>query len=489
MFFTYLRRELRRRRKAAIVVALGLALGIGLVITVSSVSTGMRDAQDEVLHSLYGVGTDITVTKEQENAEEGGSQPQRFTIGGRDDGENATATDDRLMPMGGFDNLDDSVVDKVKAQNGVATAVGALSLNDMKFNGEFKPGEIQQEPPQDGGGAGENAQPGQGGQGRQFVGGGGADIDIDSFTVTGVDVSELTVGPLSSSKITSGAAFAAADTNALKAVVDSAYAKDKDLKVGSTITIKGKKFKVAGIATADTGASTSNVYIPLKRAQDLSDADMKGKVSTVYVKADSSDAIDTVKSAIDKNIDGATVTSSADLAEQVSGNLSTASNLANNIGKWLSIAVLAAAFLVAGLLTMSAVSRRVREFGTLKAVGWRSSRVIRQVMGEAFVNGILGGALGIALGIGGAYLVSTIAPTLTATTGGQGGGRGGPAGPMARVAESANQKVEIALQAPVTIQVIVLAVALAAAGGIIAGCFGGWRASRLRPADALRRVE
>ncbi|MCX4864891.1 hypothetical protein OHU11_17250 [Streptomyces sp. NBC_00257] len=40
MFFTYLRRELRRRRKAALVVASGLALGIALVIVVSSVSTG-----------------------------------------------------------------------------------------------------------------------------------------------------------------------------------------------------------------------------------------------------------------------------------------------------------------------------------------------------------------------------------------------------------------------------------------------------------------
>ncbi|MCX5502766.1 hypothetical protein OG887_25855 [Streptomyces sp. NBC_00053] len=54
MFFTYLRRELRRRRKAALVVASGLALGIALVIVVSSVSTGMSRAQDKVLESLYG---------------------------------------------------------------------------------------------------------------------------------------------------------------------------------------------------------------------------------------------------------------------------------------------------------------------------------------------------------------------------------------------------------------------------------------------------
>jgi len=63
MFFTYLRRELRRRRRAALVVASGLALGIALVIVVSSVSSGMEKAQGKVLQSLYGLGTDMTVTK------------------------------------------------------------------------------------------------------------------------------------------------------------------------------------------------------------------------------------------------------------------------------------------------------------------------------------------------------------------------------------------------------------------------------------------
>ena len=63
MFFTYLGRELRRRMRQAIFAALGLAVGIGLVITVTAASAGVRDAQSKVLHSLYGVGTDITVTK------------------------------------------------------------------------------------------------------------------------------------------------------------------------------------------------------------------------------------------------------------------------------------------------------------------------------------------------------------------------------------------------------------------------------------------
>lgn len=40
-----------------------LALGIGLVIMVTAASSGVKSAQAKVLASLYGVGTDVTVTK------------------------------------------------------------------------------------------------------------------------------------------------------------------------------------------------------------------------------------------------------------------------------------------------------------------------------------------------------------------------------------------------------------------------------------------
>ena len=51
-----------------LVVALGLGLGIGLVVTVTSMSSGVAAAQSKVLHSLYGVGTDLTVTQSARTA-------------------------------------------------------------------------------------------------------------------------------------------------------------------------------------------------------------------------------------------------------------------------------------------------------------------------------------------------------------------------------------------------------------------------------------
>ncbi|MGQ4491368.1 ABC transporter permease [Streptomyces sp. SAS_281] len=485
MFFTYLRRELRRRRKAALVVASGLALGIALVIVVSSVSSGMSKAQDKVLESLYGLGTDMTVTKAATAPESGSTGRPRFEFDAKDNDDDATQSTDRVMVQG-FQTLASSTVTEVGEQDGVAGAVGGLSLSVMKVDGQFKRGEFKQE-----GGTSQGGGRGPGsGQPQGEVRGGGASFDVNSYTVYGTDVAQQDLGPLTSSKITSGRSFKTTETNAAVAVADASYAKEKSLATGKTVTIHGTEFTIIGISTADSGDAAANLYIPLKQAQTLADA--KDKVTTVYVKAADSQRIDTVKSAIQKNISGTTVTTSADLADTVSGSLSTASDLAAGVGKWLSLAVLAAAFLVAGLLTSSAVSRRVREFGTLKALGWKSGRVTRQVVGEALVNGLIGGVLGIAVGLAGAYAVTAVSPTLTAELGSSGGGgtRGGMMGGGPGFGrQSASKALDIALTAPVSLSVILTAVALAVAGGLIAGAFGGWRASRLRPADALRRVE
>ncbi|MFC5197499.1 ABC transporter permease [Streptomyces sp. NPDC048448] len=484
MFFTYLRRELRRRRKAALVVASGLALGIALVIVVSSVSSGMEKAQGKVLQSLYGLGTDMTVTKAAAPPTTTGQRP-RFNFGANDNGSDKEQSSDRVLVQG-FQTLAASTVSKVDSQHGVADSVGGLSLQVIRVNGQFTRGRFQQNG-NGGGGRGGRQGGQQPPQGR--VEGGGANFDVNNYSVYGTDVTKPALGPLTSSKITSGRTFTTSETNAAVVVADTSYAKEKKLSVGGTVTVKGVKYKVIGIATPDSGDAAANLYMPLQQAQTLAGA--KDKVTTIYVKASDSQQISSVKSTIQKNISGTTVTTSADLADTVSGSLSTASDLASNVGKWLSIAVLVAAFLVAGLLTSSAVSRRVREFGTLKALGWKSGRVTRQVVGEAVVNGLVGGVLGIALGLAGAYVVTEISPNLQAQVGGSGGGGGqggfgGFGGPGRRVASKA---LDVTLTAPVSLSTIAGAVALAVAGGLIAGAFGGWRASRLRPADALRRVE
>ena len=344
-----------------------------------------------------------------------------------------------------------------------------------------------------------------------------ANFTTNSFGVDGVDISGGELGPLSSGKLSAGRTFTSADSSSDVALVDASYATQNKLSVGSTIAIGNSSgtttnFKVVGIVSEPAGDNPSDVYIPLAVAQKL--ANMKNDVNTIYVAASNSSAIGTVSSEIKQALPSDTVTTSSDLASEVTGSLANASSLANNLGKWLAIAVLIAAFLLASLLTLAAVSRRVREFGTLKALGWKSRRIVGQVMGESVTLGIIGGVIGVGLGLAGAELVSKMSHTLTAVVGqttgsatpggarqfgfgfggggggggfGGGGTGGGGAGAFSR-ASTASHTVAVHLSPSVSTNVILLAVLLAVAGGLIAGIFGGWRAARLRPAAALAKV-
>jgi len=484
MFFTYIYRELRRRHRQALLTALGLAVGVGLVVAVTAYAGGVSDAQDTVLHSLYGVGTDITVSQTQK-LDQAGAPRFDMNPGGRDQQGKAFSRD-AVRSAPGQQSLSATKVTSVKSLDGVAQAVGGLTLTSIHVSGNFAEAFSQ-------GGA----QPPSGGS----IGGGSdsvpapsasqAPIKVSTYSIAGVDVGQTGLGPLSSTELVSGRTFTSSETTTKVAVIDKAYAKQNSFTLGDTIKISGANYTVIGLVTsAASRSSESSVYIPLTLAQKMSDN--VGKVNQIYVRASSSNDIVAVKKEIKTVLPKATVTTAQDLASQVSGSLKSASQLADTLGKWLAIAALVAAFAVASLLTVSAVSRRVREFGTLKALGWKSRRVVGQVMGESVVQGVLGGILGVAIGVAGAQLIAHFSPVLKATVGqtATAGGPGGfaPPGMQAALGQAA-QTVAVHLTAPVSIQLVLLAAGLALLGGILAGAFGGWRAARLRPADALRRVD
>jgi ABC-type antimicrobial peptide transport system permease subunit len=497
MFFTYVRRELRRRMRQAVLIALSLALGVGLVITVTAAAAGVRNAQGAVLRALYGVGTDVTVTK---TPAAGSFTPGSFGVGFR------TGTAQRPAPgtkintstldgTATLASISASSVTTVAGLGDVAAAAGGLTLTDRTLSGTMPAINVN-----GGGGFGGGGAGGFGG-GSSSAGGSGfqnfrASFTANSFTVNGVDLSAGELGPLSSGKLTSGRTFTTSDASSDVAVIDANYAAQNELKVGSTVAIGNSvgtttNFRVIGVVSEPAGDNPAGVYIPLAVAQTL--AGLRGDVNTIYVAASSSSAIGTVSSEISRALPGDTVTTSADLANEVTGSLSNASSLANSLGRWLAVAVLISAFLLASLLTMAAVSRRVREFGTLKALGWTSHRIVGQVLGEAVAVGIIGGVIGVGLGLAGAELVTSMSPPLTAVVGPvtgsatPGGARHFGFGAF-RNADTAVHAVAVHLTASVSPGVIVLAVLLAVAGGIVAGTFGGWRAARLRPADALSKV-
>ena len=483
MFFTYVFRELRRRHRQALLTALGLAVGVALVVAVTAYADGVGRAQGEVLQSLYGVGTDITVTQ-QRKMDEAGSQ--RFGMQPPDESQQGEKFNrSRVMTSPGQESIPTGKLEQIASLDGVGAATGSISMTVLTISGEFA--QVMQQ----GGSGGEMPAMGEQSSGSSQQGQAQmAPVDVSSFSVSGVDTTDLELGPLSSAQVSSGRSLTSADADAKVMLVTKAYAKQNSLQLGDTKKIDGKKFEVVGIVALPAGSTSSDLYIPLVWAQKLSDNE--DKVNQIYVQADSAENITAVKKEIEQVMPKATVTTSEDLASQVSGSLSSASTLADRLATWLAVAALIAAFAVASLLTVSAVSRRVREFGTLKALGWKGRRIVGQVLGESMVIGVLGAVLGVGLGVLGARLIAALSPALKATMGDAiQVSQGGPPGmrEAANALGGAAQTVTVNLTAPVSLELVGMAVALALAGALIAGAFGGWRASRLRPADALRRVD
>src|SRR5204863_1078326 len=149
---------------------------------------------------------------------------------------------------------------------------------------------------------------------------------------------------------------------------------------------------------------SADVYLPLKQLQTL--ANQKSLANVILVRASSSGDVGRVKQEIQTAFPETQVATSKDVADTISGSLVDASNLSHDLGLALSIIAAVAAFLLAALLALSSVGKRVRELGTLKALGWTQRLVVRQVVGESLVQGIAGGVLGIALGVAVAAVVS-----------------------------------------------------------------------------------
>lgn len=467
-FFTYLARELRRRLRQTVFIALGLAVGVGLVLTVTAASAGVRNAQAGVLKGLYGVGTDVTVSGPAPSAQVPGGglgAGNRVQIGMGPGGAQMCVNGKCRTLKDGYtidtlastSNSPISATDvaKVAALRGVTAAAGGLLLSDNQTTISSNPS-----PP-------------------------------TSFTVDGADISQPKLGPLSEAAVSSGRAFTAADADKDVALVDKGYAASNGLKVGGTMKIGGVPFTIIGLAEQPEGSGPPNVYIPLARAQAVAKqgpagGSLKSDVNTIYVTAASAAGIPAVQREIAKLLPAAQVTTPSSLASQVTGSLSSAAKLADDLGKWLSVLVLVAAFAVAVLLTMAAVARRVREFGTLKAIGWRGRRIIAQVMGESLAVGVIGAAAGVGLGFAGAAVINAVAPALSATlTEATGLHMMTPNGP---VNPTTSHTVSVPMIASVGGTAIVAAVALAVTGGLLAGAFGSWRIGRLRPADALSKV-
>jgi putative ABC transport system permease protein len=487
-YLRFLVAELRRRPARTALTALGLAVGIGLVVIVGALSAGLDDAQDEVLEPLTGVGTDLSVSRpiavpDDEGSAAGGpggpfgQLPEREQRQLRRENRGHTESFDysdlgepgerfsEVSLLSSELSFPTSEVATVRRLDGVEDAAASLTLKALLVEGEVPAsGEAPIDPHSEGG------------------------FEFSSVSVSGVDVRKPDLATVTPDQLTEGRYLSETPERARgEVVVDLGFARQNDIAVGEETDVAGEEFEVVGLSSAPLGGDASNAYIELGRLQELSDRE--GRVNRIQVRADSADAVDAVAGEIADELPGADVVTAADLADRVGGSLEDADELSSKLGTALAVVALLAAFLIATLLTLSSVQKRIRELGTLKALGWRQRLVVRQVAGESLAQGALGGVVGAAIGIAGAAVIDAIGPTLEASVEEQSTGGFDPFAQAAGQGDVAAGTTDVVLGAPVDPGLLGLAIGLAIVGGLLAGAAGGLRAARLRPAEALRSAE
>lgn len=383
-FFNYMLSELRRRRGRTLLTALGLAVGVGLVIMVNALSTGLNNAQATILKPLTGVGTDMSVSRPLKVTSNGSGGFGSLSKAQQDQLRNEVKTpgvdlsslapgspidSDAFSPTSGL-TFSSSELARFRKISGVASVAGSLTLTDVHLSGTVPNIKITQQ------------KGSRRGLLRAIGALSGGSVTSSSRSVTGVDQTNPTLAAVTPSQIVKGRYFTT--RGAYQAIVSAGYANSENLVLGSKITLGGKTFQVVGISSAPLGATASDIYVKLATLQNL--AGYKGQIDTAEVRAASAADVTAVSAAISDQFKSSQVTTAADLASRVSGSLTNAKNLSQKLGTALEIVALIAAVLIASLLSLFSVAKRVREIGTLKAVGWSRLQVVRQICGEALAS-------------------------------------------------------------------------------------------------------
>jgi putative ABC transport system permease protein len=102
------------------------------------------------------------------------------------------------------------------------------------------------------------------------------------------------------------------------------------------------------------------------------------------------------------------------------------------------------------------VFERTREIGVLRALGWRRGRILSMILRESLVLSLLGGVIGTVLGVGGIVLLNRL--------------------PVFSSFVKASFGMMLLIQAFFTALIL----------GALGGAYPSWRASLLRPVEALR---
>jgi len=232
-------------------------------------------------------------------------------------------------------------------------------------------------------------------------------------------------------------------------ILGRAAADDLDKQIGDNLRLYESTYRVVGIYETGEPFEDGAAVVLLEDAQIISGKPRQ--VNAFLLKVRDGTDIDRLRQRIEQRFSHLTATTSANFADE------------QDMLQYVYVftwAVSLVAVLIGGVGVMNtmlmSVFERTREFGVLRAVGWRPTKVLRMVLGESLGLSMLGGLVGVLLGVAavravenvpgvGSLLPGTFSPTL-----------------------------------------LMQGLGVAMGLGLVGGFLPAWRASRLMPAEAMR---
>ena len=316
------------------------------------------------------------------------------------------------------------------------------------------------------------------------------------YTITGVCLNSSLINEYSvlPTNITAGRNLREGDSRVL--LMSLNLTEYYGVGVGSEVDVNGTSFTVIGIydQASQNSMETRGVYMNLTDAQTTTDE--TGNVSRLDLYAENVSVVDTINTQIQTmysneiNAREITVSTYADRLANLQSQQTRYTELLNNAESTVAqtqsvatqeiIVALAATSLIVLFVMLYTVRERTKEIGTLKAIGFSNWNIMSQFMLEGVILSLAAGVVGIGIATVGAPILSgvllpTVNPFGSRSTGFQTGGF--------RAATFLGSSTASAVVTPT---IMLLALGAAVLLGALGSLYPAWRASRTRPAEAMR---
>lgn len=261
------------------------------------------------------------------------------------------------------------------------------------------------------------------------------------------------------------------DENSTSAVVSQQYANANNLIVGSSIKIDGRLFEIVGIFS-QTCYTIILPYPAAVSALGVTDA------STIYVYVNQYQNMNSVLSSLQSQLGSSfniQILANADRNALQSGISSIL--FGSQFGEY---ATLASGAIIMVVVMMLVMSRRTKEIGLLKTLGYSNSRILSQILSESLVIALFGLPLALLISLGAG---PEIAQSLLGNI-----GQLNPLGstPSGIVRGSGGNPLLQHVQFALTPEVLILGLSVTLAFGLAGALYPSVKALLLRPTVALR---